>query len=203
MNRLLFSTVLLLLLSACSLFESNARPEQSYVLRPSTPTSTVNTVRVAVQLLRPSIEPGLDSPRIALSRPGNRLDYYAVARWAGSLADVWQSLASQRFRASGAFASVDTDRGGFGAQHVVAITVRRFDAEYGADETAAPTARVLLECTVGSRATRTTLASFDIATEARASDNRMGAVVEAMERAANEALTQVIDRSATALAEQR
>jgi cholesterol transport system auxiliary component len=202
MNRLLVCG-LPLMLSACSLFESNARPEQSYVLRPSPPAAAASTARVAVQLLRPSIEPGLDSPRIALSRPGNRLDYYAAARWAGSVSDVWQSLASQRFRASGAFATVDTDRGGFGAQHVIAITVRRFDAEYGADETAAPTARVLLECTVGSRASRTTLASFDIATEARATDNRMGAVVEAMERAANDALTQAIERSAAALADQR
>ncbi len=56
---------------------------------------------------------------------------------------------------------------------------------------------------LGSRASRRTLASFDIATEARATDNRMGAMVEAMEQAANAALTQAIERSAAALADQR
>ncbi|MET0292211.1 MAG: ABC-type transport auxiliary lipoprotein family protein [Steroidobacteraceae bacterium] len=203
MRTLVLVTGVALLLSGCSLFRSNAKPEQSYVLRPAAAPAAARPAPVGVQLLRPAVEPGLDSTRIALSRPGNRLDYFAVARWTGTLGEVWQSLASQRFRASGAFATVDTDRGGFGATYVVAITVRRFEAEYGADEQAAPTARVLLEVTVGDRSTRTTLASFDVTTESPATANRQGAVVEALERAANDAITQVIERSAGALADKR
>ena len=127
--------------------------------------------------------------------------YYAGARWTGTLADVWHSLAAQRLRASGAFRNVDSDRGGFGAQYVLSITVRRFEAEYGADDAAAPVARVLLECTVGDRRTRTTLVNFDVATEAQAADNRLGPVVAALERAANDALTQVIERSAATVSQ--
>jgi cholesterol transport system auxiliary component len=203
MRTLLTAAVAALLLSGCTVLKSNAQPDQTYALRPAPAPATSRPAPVGVQLLRPSIEPGLDSIRIALSRPGNRIDYYAVARWTGTLSDVWQSLAAQRFRASGAFANVDTDRGGFGAQYVVAVTVRRFEAEYGADDQAPPTARVLLECTVGDRAERRTITSFDIATQAPASANRQGAVVEALERAANDALTQLIERSAAALADKR
>jgi cholesterol transport system auxiliary component len=203
MNNMFRSSALALtvaLLAGCSVFKSNALPEQTFVLRPSAPVAAGVTVPAGIQLLRPVIEPGLDSQRLVLVRPGNRMDYYAGARWTGTLADVWQSLAAQRLRASGAFASVDTDRGGFVAQYVLAITVRRFEAEYGADSEAAPTVYVLLECTLGDRAGRATLASFDVATNVQADANRLGAVVAALERAANDAVTQVIERSAAAVA---
>jgi ABC-type uncharacterized transport system auxiliary subunit len=95
---------------------------------------------------------------------------------------------------------VDTDRGGFGAQYVLAITVRRFEAEYGADAQGAPTAQVVLECTVGDRGARRTVGSFDVATSAPASDNRLSAVVAALDRAANDAVSQVIERSAGVVA---
>jgi cholesterol transport system auxiliary component len=200
--RIFVVFALLTLLPACSVFRSNAPPEQTFVLRPAAPVAAATPVPAEIQLLRPAIEPGLESPRIALSRHGNRLDYYAGARWSGSVAEVWHSLAAQRLRASGAFQTVDSDRGGFGAQYVLAITVRRFEAEYGNDEAGAPTARVLLECTVGDRRSRTTLASFDVATSAVAADNRLGPVVAALEQAANQALTQVIERSAATVAAQ-
>jgi cholesterol transport system auxiliary component len=201
MRLLAAAALAALLLSGCSVFKSNAPSEQTFVLRPAAPAATATPVSAEIQLLRPAIEPGLDSTRVALSRPGNRLDYFAGARWTGTLAEVWHSLGAQRLRASGAFQNVDTDRGGFGAQYVLAITVRRFEAEYGADDQLPPTARVLLECTVGDRRSRTTLASFDVATSAVAADNRLGPVVAALEQAANEALTQVIERSAVTVAE--
>lgn len=192
------------LLGACSsLLTSKAPPPQNYLLRPSPPQAPAQPVPVSVQLLRPAVQPGLDSPRIALTRPGNRLDYYAGASWGGPLSEVVQSLASQVLRGSGAFAAVDTDRGGFGAEAVLAITVRRFEAEYGADDGAPPRAHVLLECTLGDRVGRRTLASFDAEAVVPAAENRLGAVVAAMERAANQALAQVVERSAAALAAAR
>lgn len=197
MRQVLFVAVALL--SGCSLFKSNLVQEQVYVLRPVAPAAAATTVSAGLQLPKPTMDPGLDNERIALVRPGNRMDYYAGARWGGTLADVWDSLIAQRTRASGAFAVVDTDRGGFGAQYVLAITVRRFEAEYGANPDAAPTARVMLECTVGDRVARRTLANFDIVASAPADANRLGAVVAALDRAANEAITQVIERSAAAV----
>jgi ABC-type uncharacterized transport system auxiliary subunit len=95
---------------------------------------------------------------------------------------------------------VDSDRGGFGAQVVLAITVRRFEAEYGADENAAPRARVVLECTLGDRIERNTLATFDVDTTVQADANRLSSVVAALETAANQALAQVVERSSAALA---
>jgi len=187
-------------LAGCSIFKSNAPVEQVYVLRPSAPVAATSTVPGGLAVPRPAVDPGLESPRIALVRPGNRMDYYASARWGGSLSEVLHSLIGQRLRASGAFGVVDTDRGGFGAQYVLNVSVRRFEAEYGADPEGAPTARVVLECTVADRGARRTLGSFDVTTSVPADANRMGAVVAALERAANEAIDQVIERSTMALA---
>lgn len=187
-------------LTGCSIFKSNAPMEQVYVLRPAAVPPAASAAPGGLSVPRPAVDAALDSARIALVRPGNRMDYYASARWGGTLSDVLHSLLAQRLRASGAFAVVDADRGGFGAQYALSITVRRFEAEYGADPEGAPTARVALECTVADRGARRTLASFDVATSAAAEANRMGAVVAALERAANDALTQVIERSAAAVA---
>ena len=198
-----FALPLLLTVAAltggCSFLKSNAGAEQTFVLRPAPPVTAATPVRVTLQMLRPTVDPGLDSARIVLVRPGNRLDYYAKARWSGSLADVVHSIAAQSLRASGAFASVDTDRGGFGAQTVLAITVRRFEAEYGQDEMAPPTAHVRFECTLGDRLDRHTIANFDVDVAVPASENRLGPVVAALEWATNQALAQVIEKSSAAL----
>lgn len=188
------------LLAGCSLFKSNVPDATVYVLRPAAPVAVTSPVGAGVTLPRPVVDAALETDRIALVRPGNRLDYYAGARWGGPLSTVLDSLVAQRLRASGAFAVVDTDRGGFGAQYVLAITVRRFEAEYGADLKGAPIARVVLECTVGDRSARRTVAGFDVATSAPADDNHLAAVIAALDLAANEAITQVIERSTAAVA---
>lgn len=198
--RLVAAALLAALLAGCGGLKSNAGPEQTYVLRPAPPAAPATPVPVTLQLMRPAVQPGLDTRRIALLRPGNRLDYYARATWPGPLAEVVQSLAAQVLRASGAFAAIDSDRGGFGADVVLAITVRHFEAEYGPDGNAPPHARVKFECTVGDRRERTTLASFDAEAVVPAEANRLGAVVAALEQAANQALAQVIERSAEAAA---
>jgi cholesterol transport system auxiliary component len=201
MKALSVSVLLLAaVLAGCSAFKSNAPVEQVYVLRPAAAVAATAPVPGGLLVLRPAVDAALDSPRIALVRPGNRMDYYASARWGGSLSEVLQSLLGQRLRASGVFGVVDTDRGGFGAQYALSVTVRRFEAEYGADPEAAPVARVSLECTLADRGARRTLVSFDVATSAPAEANRRGAVVAALEQAANEAITQVIQRSASAVA---
>jgi len=189
----------LALIAGCSLLESNVPDATVFVLRPIAPVAAATTVNAGLTIPRPVVDAALETDRIALARPGNRLDYYAGGRWGGPLSVVLDSLVAQRLRASGAYSMVDTDRGGYGAQYVLAITVRRFEAEYGADAEAAPTARVMLECTVGDRTARRTVASFNVETSAAASENRLSAVVAALDRAANEAITQVIERSSGAI----
>jgi cholesterol transport system auxiliary component len=191
------AVLLALLLSACSGgLKSSAPSEQLYVLRPAAPAAISGApVQATLQLLRPVAEPGLDTARIALLQPGNRLDYYAGGRWSGPLVDVMESLLARTLRGSGRFAQVSSDAAGMGADFALAVTLRRFEAEYDAAG-GPPTARVVLECTVSSRREHRQIAGFDVAGSAPAQANRLGSVVLALEQAANEAAAGVVDQAA-------
>ncbi len=193
-------SIALVLLAGCgSVLKSDAPAEQVYLLHAATQpaASIAASLAATIRVLRPSPQPGLDPNRIALTRPGNRLDYYAGSRWAGTLADVLGGLLTQQLRASGAFAGVDGDRGGFGPDFILGVTVRHFEAEYR-DEDSPPTVRVAFECTLSSRGTRETLANFDADVTVPASANRLSSVVAALEQAVQQAMTEVISRSAAA-----
>ena len=187
-----------LLLAGCNPLKSTAPSQQLYVLRPApAPATAPAPVPVTLLLLRPVAEPGLDTTRIALVQPGNRLDYFAGGEWAGSLAIVAESLFAQTLRSSGRFAQVSSDAAGSGADFVLAVTLRRFEAEYDAAG-AAPRAVVRLECTLASRREHRQITTFDIDTHAAADANRLGSVVAAFEKAAQEASLVLAERAAQA-----
>ena len=195
-----------LLLAGCSGLKSAAPPEQRYVLRMpvaaegAPPASASRRVEATLQLLAPTAEPGLDTARIALTQPGNRLDYYAGGRWSGSLVEITESLLAQSLRSSGRFAQVSTDAAGMGADFVLAVTVRRFEAAYdGAGDL--PTARLQWACTLSSRREHRQIAGFEVSAAVPAQANRLGSVVAALEQAAQEAATQLVDRAAVLAAE--
>lgn len=192
--RILAATAAALLLAGCGSLGGRTG-DQLYVLHAPAAAAAGPRVEATLQLLRPVAQPGLDTARIAVAQPGNRLDYFVGGRWAGSLEQVAESLFVQALRGSGRFAQVASDGAGMGADFVLAVTLRRFELEY-ATPGSAPTAKVVLECTVSSRREHRQLAGFDVVTEAPASANRLGNAVAALERAAQEASRQMVDRAA-------
>ena len=184
-----------LLLAGCGGLTTGAAPDQRDVLRPALAKGEGPRIEATLQLLHPVAEPGLDTARIALVQPGNRLDYYAGGSWAGPLTDVTESLFAQSLRGSGRFAQVASDAAGMGADFVLAVTLRRFEAEYAAAG-AAPRVKLHLECTLSSRREHQQLAGFDIESAADADANRLGSVVAAMELAAQDAARQLVGKSA-------
>jgi cholesterol transport system auxiliary component len=195
LHRLAAIAVLASLISGCSSLQSNISPEQRYVLHAPVTQPHGAAVAATLQLLRPVAQPGLDTDRIALVQPGNRLDYFAGGRWSGPLERVVESMLVQTLRGSGRFAQISHDGAGMGADFVLAVTLRRFEADYAA-EGGAPMARVQLECTLSSRRDHRQLAGFDIVTEAPAGANRLGSVVAALEAAGQEAARQLADKAA-------
>jgi ABC-type uncharacterized transport system auxiliary subunit len=193
-RRLLVATSLALLLAGCGSFGGRAE-EQVYVLHAPAAAAAGSRVEATLQLLRPVAQPGLDTARIAVAQPGNRLDYFAGGRWAGSLEQVAESLFAQALRGSGRFAQVASDGAGMGADFVLAVTLRRFELDYTTPG-GAPTAKVVLECTLSSRREHRQLAGFDVAAEAPAAANRLGSAVAALEHAAQDASRQMGDRAA-------
>jgi len=188
--------VTVLLLAGCSGgLKSNLPIAQVYVLRPSWSAPAASLPASAapdagsVQVTLPLAAAGLSSDSIVVLRPGERLDYYGAARWAGAAPAMLQTLAIDALRASKRFSLVESDAGPFAADYVLSLELRHFEAEYtGAGP---PTVHVALVCTLGRRTDRDVIASFDADSRVTADADRMQSVVAAFERATGEALSQL------------
>ncbi len=138
--------VMLALAGCAGLLRSTAPALQLYVLTspptaivsgdgdpkasaPVVPRSSGPTLRVA----RPLSGPALNSDRIALLRPGNRLDYYAGSRWSAPLADLVSDLELTVLRADPAWSAVADDRSAFNADYLLQTSIDRFTAQYAAE----------------------------------------------------------------------
>jgi ABC-type uncharacterized transport system auxiliary subunit len=203
MSHLRLSLIFLgIALSGCSgLFHSSAAELQLYVVQPpqpvivtadgpaapgSAPRSTGPTLRVG----RPLPAPGLNTDRIALTRPGNRLDYYAGGRWSAPLTDVVSDLLLAVFRADPAWSAVTDDRSTLNAGYLLQTWVDRFSADY-ATTTEPPTIRVDLHCLLIRRSDGVLLGSFAVSQSQPAPRNRMASVVAVFSQVADQALVSV------------
>ena len=197
--------VFVALACGCASFHSNQPAMQVYQLDPgfAAPAASAATAPPSaspapeaaaptLQVLRPLAAPGLDTTEIALTRDGQRLDYYAASRWPAPLPELMQSLAVEALRASGKFRSVQPDSTAFSADLVLQLEVRRCQAVYSGD--GPPTVQVQLLATVGRRSERAILATVSADSAVAAADNRMQPVVAAFQSAVGAALRDLAAR---------
>ena len=210
--RCLLPAIMLALSGCASLFHSNAPAVQLYVLQapadvalagapatapvatPAAAGSTGPTLRVA----RPLPGPGLNTDRIALLRPGNRLDYYAVSRWSAPLADVVSDLELAALRADPTWSAVADERATLNADYVLQTSIDRFAAEY-AQDAGPPRVRVELRCLLVRRHDGVLLGSFAATASQMAQANRMSGVIAAFAAAADRAVSDAAAQAAVLL----
>jgi ABC-type uncharacterized transport system auxiliary subunit len=167
-------------LSGCgSLLETTLPAPQAYVLRlparsaPATPVPPGGSVRV----LRPEAGPGLESDRIALLRSDQRFDFYAAARWAAPAPDIVASVLVERLRGAAMFSAVFDDSSPYPPNYNLRCGLSRFESDYTSG--GEPTVHVVLDCTFGRHRDRALLGNFTARGSAKASDDKLGAVVAA------------------------
>jgi cholesterol transport system auxiliary component len=149
---------------------------------------------VAVQ----ATAPGLDSTGIAGRWPGSRIDYLAGARWPVKTPALIESALIEALQDSGRLRSVQGDFGRFSTSHTLMLEVRRFEADYTGGEP--PVAQVALAVTIGRQSDRSVLAAFTVAAEERATENRVSAVVAALDAAFQGAATEIAGKSFDSIA---
>jgi cholesterol transport system auxiliary component len=200
-------TVLLALLgvtlAACagSLFKNKTAPPTMYMLGPtrSTPADPPsNNLPSDLAVLRPRVRAGLDTDRIAALYPDRHMDYFADVRWSGPLDEVLQDLAVQQFHANLRGSNVSPDVSVFASTYWLEIEVMDFQAEYS-DTGGPPTVHVHLQARIGNSGDRHVLAHFEPDVHEAAADNRMSAIVDAYNRAADQALSDIATGVAAAL----
>ena len=193
-------------ISACSGFKASGGSTVTYQLRAAPTASSTeaasgpsNLKAFALQVQHMAAAPGLASERIALSQPGNRLDYYAASSWSAPVPELLAAMLRDSLRGIGALTAVHDDAAPFAADYFLRCNVLRFDADYAGDAEAAPTATVEVECMVGARSDRRLIANFVAGGAERATDNRMGAVVRAFETATRAALAKLTEQTLASL----
>jgi ABC-type uncharacterized transport system auxiliary subunit len=178
-----------LLAAGCSgLFHSTSKAEQTYYLRSTAAPATPGApLPVALRVAAPAADPGLATTHIVLVQPDHRMGFYAASRWPSSTTALVESMAVQTLRASGSWASVQDSASPFPSDYLLQLTLRRFEADYTSGAQA-PQVHVVLDAVLGRRDATDAMASFEVAGEQAAADNRMAAVVSAFEQATNSAL---------------
>lgn len=183
------------LLGGCGGLKSSRPAEQVYVLHAASgaaaaPAAVAGVLRVP----RPTVQPGLDSSRIALTRAGNELDYFADSRWGDSLPKVLEAFAAESLANSGQFATViSAAPASVMGDFDLLLTVRHFEAAYAAG---APEARVDFDCVLLGGAPRQVLGRCDASAQVPAGENRLGPIVNALERAAQQAIADAAAQAA-------
>jgi cholesterol transport system auxiliary component len=194
---------------AGSLFKTKIAPPTVYLLSApsdggaSAGAAAAPPLNVDLAVLKPRVRRGLDNDRIAALYPDRHLDYFADARWSGPLDEVIQDLAVQLLHSHAGLRNVSGDESAFASSYWLEIVVTDFEAEYAAGGTAGampPSVRVHFLARIGSSGERRIIARFEADARQPAAANRLGAIVDAYDRAANQALLQIAADCAAALA---
>jgi cholesterol transport system auxiliary component len=191
-------------LAACagSLFKNKAAPPTMYMLGAARSAAATadpsNNLPSDLAVLRPRVRAGLDTDRIAALYPDRHMDYYADVRWSGPLDEVLQDLTVQQFHANLRARNVSADVSVFASTYWLEIEVMEFQAEYSAAG-GPPTVHVHFQARLGNSGDRHVLARFEPDVREAATDNRMSAIVDAYNRAADDALAEIAEGVAKAL----
>jgi cholesterol transport system auxiliary component len=195
-----------LLTAGCSGLRSNLPAIQVYTLQAAPPgtgrmaprgpenavagtSGAVSLAAGTLQVVRPVAAPGLEGDHIALTRSGQRLDYYAGSRWPAELPALVQSLAIEALSDAGRFRAVQADAAPFESDYLLQIEVRHFEANYSGE--GPPRVRVQLVATLGRQSDRSLLSTIVADGVATSSENRMAPVVAAFQAALTGALGQL------------
>jgi cholesterol transport system auxiliary component len=194
--RAVMTAFFCLALAACGgLFKNKIPPPTMYLLSAAAKSTASDappgkTSPVDLAVLRPRVRAGLDTDRIAALYPDRRMDYFANVRWSGPLDEVVQDLAVQEIHVNPGLNNVSGDSSVFASAYWLEIEIADFQAEYPASG-GAPTVHVRLQARLGSSSDRRVIARFEPNIYEPAADNRMSAIVDAYNRAADKALSEI------------
>jgi len=119
-----------ILLTACAGGLERNAPEPAVYRLTAPAVQGGSPIAADLLVLRPVVAPGLATDRIATAWPGNRIDYYAGARWSDELGAVAQGTLVDAIRAAGRVRFVEGDPSHFRATHVLGVEIARLEAEH-------------------------------------------------------------------------
>jgi ABC-type uncharacterized transport system auxiliary subunit len=129
---------------------------------------------------------------VVVSPDGRRLVSVAEASWAESIPDMVQNsfvdIMAERPGIVGVIPS-----SGARTDTRVHLTIKSFEARFDNGENASPLAVVHYAVTLSNASNRNLLSTYDVKKTVRSSDIRVSTIVEAMDRANQQALNEIAD----------
>jgi cholesterol transport system auxiliary component len=182
-------------LGACVTLFPKAKPVQIYQFgletspaapSASSPAAAFNVLRSSTSFTLPA-----DGDRI-LTTDGHDVAYIADARWAGPASVLFDEAEARAFEAAGGPARLI--RRGDVASGVLSLRleVESFEARYAGSDKVAPTVVVEVRGVLVRMSDRKVLGDHSFESHKPATDNRVGAIVQAFDAATSDVLGQVV-----------
>ncbi len=178
---------LMLALTGCStsnLLQSTEPQQTIYTLRPVEPTGESSDVLARVlEISVPSVPPGMEQNRIALFLDdGQKLDYYAGARWSSSLDHIVQEFTRRTAGATLPYIVAVTPDQGIEADYRLQIKINEFQPVYskGASNSA-PFLKASVEFTLIRLPSDQIVSSFTLSRNVEAQENRLDVITLGLE----------------------
>lgn len=146
------------------------------------------TLDRTLAIAEPNASTLLDSNRIAVRPKPATLQVYSGAIWADSAPDLVQSALVDSFADHGHFRAVVRPTDGLGADLLLRLDLRHFEAAY-AEDAKTPTVVVELQATLVDQRTHQVIGSRRFRAEQAAEREKLPAVVPAFEAALGEVAT--------------
>lgn len=192
-RALLLGSAALALAGCSDLIGPSSAPVQLYGLKPSGGAPTTGAkVPWHLSVGLPTATDYLDRSRIALMQPDTSVDYYAGAQWTDHLPVLVQEALIEAFEDSGRIEGVAAESDGFKADYVLEMDLRDFQARYDQPD-GIPTAVVRIAAKIAPTLSHNIVSSFQASHQAQASQNSVGAVVQAMDAALGQALSEIVN----------
>lgn len=161
------------------------------------PTAEAPAVRVGVMRVRGAFSAAAASDRI-MTVSGSQVSYIAHSRWSEPAVSMFDEAVVRAFaKANGPVRLAARGEPGR-APYSMRLDVERFEAVYDHGGKSAPDVKIELHLTVVRAADRVVVKDLPIEANARASENRVGAIVQAFDAATAQALKQVVAATAEA-----
>lgn len=162
----------------------STEPQQTvYTLRPVEPAGAPSGIPARViEIATPALPPGMDTDRVALFLAnGQKLDYYAAARWSAPLRRIIQDVTRRNASAVLPYVVAVTPEQGMAATFRLQIKVNEFQPVYETDANGVPLLKANLEFALVRANSDKLISSFTLSKEERANDNKLDAITSGLE----------------------
>lgn len=198
MKHSLAIAVCILTFTGCStagILKSNEPPQTTYALRPlTTPLSETGSVRI-VEVPKPEVPPGFARDRIALYlQNGQKLDYYASARWASGFDEVLEEFTRRSLTTALPYVVTVTPVQSLDADFRLEVKVNEFEPVYTGAFTMAPSLRTNIEYALIRLPEEKLVSSFTLSHEQQASSSRLDVIIAEMEIMLKENQTEAFNK---------